>query len=159
MITYTNEDIKRFESKIIKSVFTGIDCWLFESADHNSFGHRRIWINGRFEGAHRFAYTIYHNQIPDGLEVCHTCDNPRCVNPDHLSLMTKKENQLDKVCKGRHAFGSHNGASVLTEDEVFNMRILKKQGLQLKEIADMYNVSKSTAFNAVSPKSKFWRNV
>jgi hypothetical protein len=157
MITYNEDDIRRFESKIDK--FSSNPCWIFISADHNRFGHRRVWIAGKFEGSHRFAYTIYKEQILDGLEVCHTCDNPRCVNPDHLVLMTKKENQMDKVYKGRHAFGSNNGASVLIEDEVVKMRELRKAGLQLQEIADIYGVSRSTAHNAVSPKSKFWRNV
>jgi hypothetical protein len=65
-------------------------------------GYGRIGVNGKVQRAHRVAYELAHGPIPEGIVVCHRCDNPRCCNPDHLFLGTTQENVDDKVQKGRH---------------------------------------------------------
>jgi len=57
MLDLSEKDIKRFNSKVIKLAESS--CWIFDCADHNSYGHKRIWINGRYEGAHRVAYFLH----------------------------------------------------------------------------------------------------
>src|SRR3990167_1677914 len=73
-------------------VFTG-------STDKNGYG--RITFRYKKHRAHRISYKLYVGQIPDGMLVCHKCDNPTCVNPEHLFLGTSLDNNMDKILKGR----------------------------------------------------------
>lgn len=74
-------------------------CWLWTGSMRSGYG--QIEHNGKTIGAHRAAWIIYVGEIPEGLEVCHRCDNPRCVNPLHLFLGTGKDNQQDCNRKDR----------------------------------------------------------
>lgn len=78
------------------------DCILWRGARYES-GYGRDRVNGKTTTAHRATYIRAHGPIPDGMVVCHSCDNPPCVNIEHLWLGTQGENLLDMVAKGRHA--------------------------------------------------------
>jgi hypothetical protein len=75
-------------------------CWPYTGATRAN-GYGRLILRGKHELAHRMAYRFARGKIPDGLFVCHRCDNPPCCNPDHLFLGTHQDNVDDKTRKGR----------------------------------------------------------
>jgi len=77
-------------------------CWLWTARIHPSGYGTKNW-NGRKDQAHRVSWMINYGAIPDGLWVLHKCDNPTCVNPEHLFLGTRQDNIDDMVAKGRRA--------------------------------------------------------
>lgn len=96
---------ERFEAKLNKDAD---GCWLW-SACCNRAGYGVFSVGGHARLAHRVAYYLYIGAIPDGFHVCHTCDTPVCVRPDHLWLGTDAENLRDMVVNGRSAKGDKNG--------------------------------------------------
>ena len=105
----------------------------------------------KYKMAHRMSYAIHYGSIPQGLMVCHRCDNPGCVNPLHLFLGTNSDNLLDASAKGRLAAGSRNGNAKLCEKQVRRIveeyRKRKYRGILL-ELSSRYNVS-STAIGRI----------
>lgn len=97
--------------------------------------------------------------IPDGLIVCHTCDNRACINPRHLFLGTDKDNSDDKIRKGRsrHAFGESVASSKLTDADVVKMREMRRRGLSYAKLGKLFGVSKHTALRAA--KGEQWKHV
>jgi len=88
----------RFWSRVQKTE----GCWLWTGCVNSTGYGSGTFGKARTHMAHRFSWEIAHGPIPDGLCVCHRCDNPRCVRPDHLFLGTRSDNQNDRVAKGRH---------------------------------------------------------
>jgi hypothetical protein len=81
-------------------------CWLW-TGSCNPHGYGQISVNGRPRLVTRMTWTIHHGSIPPGMNVCHTCDIPACVRPDHLFLGTHSSNMRDMVSKNRHAARTH----------------------------------------------------
>jgi hypothetical protein len=91
------DPVERFWEKVDRSG----DCWVWV-AGRSTRRYGQFWSGGRRVPAHRFSYELHFGPITDPrLDVCHTCDNPPCVRPDHLWLGTPSENALDMVAKGR----------------------------------------------------------
>ena len=76
-------------------------CWLWNGGPSGGYG--KVTVEQRRIGAHRAAYEAFREPIPAGMEVCHRCDTPPCVNPDHLFLGTRRQNMEDMMKKGRGA--------------------------------------------------------
>jgi len=148
---------QRMDLKTIKK--SQDECWDWTGATH-PFGYGLVRNElGKLVMAHRLSYEIYIGEIQPGLCVLHKCDNPKCTNPNHLFIGTKRENMVDMIQKGRavHAIGSLASKAILTETDVVNMRQLARNGQTHSVIASMYKVSKSCASHAINGKS--WKHI
>lgn len=144
-----------FEARYMPEPNSG--CWLWIGA-LGSHGYPTITYQGkRWFLGNRLAWILHRSEIPDDLFVCHKCDNPICVNPDHLFLGTPKDNSQDSAKKGRHrdATGTNNGRAKLTEANVLQLRSAPSKGLVklAKELGISYSMIKSIR------KRRAWKHV
>ena len=121
-------------------------CWIWAGGtDKNGYGRMKAKVGGKiYRTAHRYSYTLHTGEIvPDDMVVMHSCDNPRCVNPDHLSLGTNRDNMLDKMAKERANVpkGELTGKARLTEKQVRAIVVDPRPHIQ---IAADYGVAAST---------------
>jgi hypothetical protein len=116
-LRFVNPYTERFWSKVNKTA----NCWVWTCRiDHKGYG--RFAIDGVYHRAHRVAWELTNGTIYDGLHVCHECDNPRCVRPDHLFLGTRSDNMQDALKKGRFITGEDHAHSKLTAEQVKMIR-------------------------------------
>lgn len=159
-----------FFSKVDKTPGFGPngDCWQWTAFAPN---YGRITINGKNVSAHVFSFTeIAKRELPAGMLVCHTCDNPKCVNPDHLFAGTPADNMADKVAKGRESRGESHVRSMigktpsgerhpcakLTREAIEQCRQLKASGLSISEIARQLGFGRSSISRALLGKT--WKS-
>lgn len=108
--------------------------------------------------AHRAAWEIAHGDIPEGMAVCHRCDNPPCCNPAHLFLGTTGDNNRDRASKGRGAQGERVHFARLTEDQVIAIRQRHSaDGSSLRRLAREFGVSNSTIHAVLSGQT--WKHL
>jgi hypothetical protein len=157
---YLKKDIRRFWNMAGLPDVVGIDlCWVWGGCCFPK-GYGRFLKGGKCVQAHRAAYEIAIGEIPDGLCVCHSCDNRTCVNPAHLWLGTYNDNNQDRVKKGRSTpvYGEHNPHCVLTNKDVAQMRTLYKTGIYTqKELGDLFGTHLSNVSRVVN--YKLWPHV
>lgn len=149
--------IARFLS-LVKDIRTE-ECWEWGSV-LNSNGYGRFMVQNKHRLAHRVSYEIFFGEVPDGLRVCHRCDNRLCVNPMHLWLGTQSENLKDAVSKGRMKHpdtrAEKNGNTKLTWEHVRNIRAMHNTGVRKYHIASLFGVSPSTVGNIVNQET--WKD-
>jgi hypothetical protein len=129
----TAADLKRFWSKVDKSG----DCWEWTACTDKD-GYGGFKLSGKQCKAHRVAYLIHYDVDPGDELVCHSCDNPGCVNPEHLFLGTPAENSKDMTMKGRSAKGGQCAMSELSEDDV---KAILASDKSHTELAERYGVT------------------
>lgn len=103
--------------------------------------------------AHRVSWVLHRGPIPEGLFVCHTCDNPPCCNPEHLFLGTAKDNKDDSVAKNRHAFGERSGNAILTDAQVREVMERYKPG-KAARLAKEYGVTSTCIYEWISGRQR-----
>jgi len=118
------------------------DCWPWKGfIARNGYGyvsfHRKDMLG------HRVSYIVNRGPIPEGMHVCHRCDNPACVNPNHLFLGTHQDNMDDKVRKGRQPRGERNGGVKLSDAQVARIKVeLAERTESNNKIARRYGVGR-----------------
>jgi hypothetical protein len=129
--------MERFMSKVEKTD----SCWLWTG--HIDKTKRGLFcLYGKRHQSSRASYLLHKGDIPAGLYVCHTCDNPRCVNPKHLFLGTHLDNMRDCKEKGRQARGSRHGRARLNESDVLGIfKMVKYRYFEQREVAKHFGVS------------------
>jgi hypothetical protein len=137
-------------------------CWIWTGAKFtHGYGHFSSRYNGKkwVDGAHRISWQLHCGEIPAGLFVCHKCDTPLCVNPDHLFLGTSKENTRDAVAKGRmnRPIGETNNTAKLSEDDVLQILSMDARGLSAKEISQQFPVNNQSIRNII--RGKTWSHL
>jgi biotin operon repressor len=158
----------RFWAKVRKTR----TCWIWVGARGSPDPYGFIAKDGVNRLAHRVSWELHRGLVPDGMQVCHKCDVPYCVNPAHLFLGTQADNMRDKMEKGRAARGdahgthtqpesvrrgSEHGMSKLDENQVQRMREeYAKGGISQPELARKYEITQA-AVNSIM-LGKTWQH-
>lgn len=143
-------------------------CWLWIGATKGKsqlkqYGH--LIIGSRTDGtrkttsAHRYSYEVFNGAIPEGMCVCHKCDTPSCVNPNHLFLGTKKDNAHDRELKNRNRppFGERHSKAKLSEETVKRILSMSASGIRRGQIIKDTGASLSAVKNILSRRS--WKHI
>jgi hypothetical protein len=139
----TNEEaLQRLKNMFFKNIEKTKTCWLWTGGKRGGYGQLK-WKNKTIR-AHRASYLIHYNELPNHLFVCHKCDIPLCVNPEHLFLGNNTENMHDMINKGRSNFLKHNNHPMkkITIEIAREIRkSIKDKKYSLTELANKYNLS------------------
>ena len=132
-------------------------CWLWLGGVSCGYGIANV--HGYVERTHRLSYTVFNGIIPDGMYVCHSCDNRLCVNPDHLFIGTPYDNNHDMISKGRSKLwgGPSKCYRKLSEDQVRTIRSRLEEGELGTILSIDYGVSPS-AISAIKT-GLTWRHL
>lgn len=145
----------QFWAKVRKQ--PGDGCWEW-TGSFNDKGYGKVRVDGRMVRAHRVAWELAHGplSLPADATVCHRCDNPACVRPDHLFLGTQLDNIRDRDAKGRAARGAQTGAAKLSDEDVRAIRAAAGD-LSGRALARRYGVSHVVVQGILRGES--WRHV
>jgi hypothetical protein len=139
---------ERIENKVERIPEGG--CWVWMGTT-TVRGYGQLIKDTKKLSAHRASYEAFVGPIPKGINVCHTCDNVSCVNPNHLFLGTQKQNLQDMARKGRSTRGEKNARSKLSEEQVNQIRMMDGT---CSFISKIFNVS-SSAISAIKLKKRW----
>lgn len=135
--TYLASALARFHSRY-KVAESG--CWEWQIS-RSAYGHGYFHFNSEDHYAHRVSWMLFRGDIPTGIEVCHKCDNPPCVNPDHLFLGTHRDNFEDAKRKRRLPHGEKHCCAKLTTEQIAEIRGRVANGEMQRSIATQFGIS------------------
>lgn len=142
-----NAFLERHQRKFMPEPNSG--CWLWTAGNVRRYG--RCFHAGTVQGVTRIIYRIANGEIPpDKPFICHKCDTPECINPDHLVAGSHQDNMDDMVARDRHPRqrGVEKGLAILADEDVIEIRNLKRAGVSYRALARKFNVGKSTIYSA-----------
>lgn len=150
--------MSELETRFWAKVKRGDDCWEW-SASLTGKGYGQIALGGGVRRnllAHRLSWEIHNGRVPDGMVVCHHCDNRRCVRPDHLFVGTTADNQRDMANKGRSLSGERHNRVKLSADDVRWLRWAGAYtGASNTELAQLFGVSRGHVSDILA--GRYWR--
>lgn len=152
--------MKTLKDRFMDKVVLAEDgCWTW-AAYATPLGYGKFGVDGDVKRSHRVSYEIFVGKIPEGLFVCHKCDNPACVNPEHLFVGTQADNMRDMSNKGRGVSppisnGEDHPMSKLTGEDVIWIRGLSHLGLP--KLSKLFSVTRQNIFRILARKS--WRHI
>ena len=137
----------RFFAKVNKTS----GCWYWTGVK-NDDGYGYFKLNGKMISSHRLMWLFLNGKIPKNICICHTCDNPGCVNPKHLWLGTRKDNMIDMANKGRmNTKGEINGRSKLNVEKVIKIRKLYTIGnITMEKLGNKFGVTKQQIYHIIN---------
>jgi hypothetical protein len=152
--------MERFWKKVKKTE----NCWEW-TANKIKHGYGRINFEGRPQLAHRVSWILSNGNIPYGFVICHRCDNPSCVRPDHLFIGTMSDNKKDSDSKNRSyrtgkppiKLGKENNMTRFTKDQILEIRSRYASGEDQYSIGRSYSAAQGTISNIVRRKS--WKHI
>lgn len=158
--------VDRIMARVVKDKKTG--CWNFTGRLQGGYGYVRV--NNRFTRTHRIIFEHHNGKIPEGMLVCHSCDNPKCCNPEHLWLGTHNDNMNDMTNKDRgvYLYGEKHSQHKLKEKDVLMIRKLynkyskddkhnKNNWCTIEFLAKEFNMSYCAIRSII--KNVTWRNL
>jgi hypothetical protein len=125
------------------------ECWEWQGSK-TAANYGLMYWNGELEYTHRISLELDGRPVPSRWHACHTCDNPPCVNPQHLFPGTPRENVLDKVSKGRHTFGESHPNAKLSDIDIDIIRQMAEDGVFFSDIAKKFDISDSHVSRTVA---------
>lgn len=149
---------ERFESKVDRNgpihPIHG-QCWDWIGGYRNRGGYGCIGVGRKNEKASRVSWELYRGPIPDNLHVCHKCDRPACIRPEHLFLGSHADNMADRNNKNRQArqYGSENGRSTFSDIDITGIFFLRAQGYRQREIAACFRVPQQRVMFALQGRT------
>jgi hypothetical protein len=151
------QKLEKLKSEFNRLVIKSKGCWAWKNRLDKA-GYGRLGKGHKYL-AHRISWIIHNGPIPEGLFICHHCDNPACTNPRHLFLGTPKDNSVDCSNKNRKhpSFGVSHYNVKLNEHQVKEIIALIKSKISQRNIALQFGVSPSTIQNIADGKT--WKHV
>lgn len=151
--TVTDLDLLR-ATLLNRARLTDHGCWEWQ-ASKDGAGYGQISVRNRTRRAHRVAFEAFKHEIPQGAVLCHSCDNPSCINPEHLRVGTQKDNARDREMRGRRDVkGEQIGTAKLTEQDAL---AIKMSDLPARVLSDIFSVDKSQIWNIRAGRS--WKHL
>jgi hypothetical protein len=151
--------VERFWPKV--AITEPSECWEWQaSRDALGYGYFRVVHGDTMKRAHRVAWELTHGPIPDEMLVCHTCDNPPCVNPAHLFLGDNAANCADKVAKNRQAktpphWGESSPGAKVSTEAVRQIRArYAAGGISQRELGEEYGIGQTHVGRIISGKRR-----
>lgn len=158
---YNRPPMDRFMEKVEKTE----SCWIWKGAKGPDGNYGGFLYEGKSRRVNIVSYLMFKGPYPEGMEICHTCDNKQCVNPDHLFVGTRSDNMKDMGNKGRHPWqlrpelvrkGEDNPGAKLAENDVLLIVSRFKNGESVASIARDYPVNREAISKIVRGQNWNW---